>query len=163
MVAGEEFGGKVDVGFGSTGAWIVDGDGLTVTGSFGEANVARDGGGEEFVFEEVAEICRDLLRQVGAIVDHGEDDTFEAEGGVEGLGDAVEGTDELGDAFEGEVFGLHGDKEAVGGDERIEGEEIEGGGAIEQDEGVLRADGLDGVAKAELATVLGDELEISAY
>ncbi len=74
-----------------------------------------------------------------------------ASDGVEGLGDAVEGGHELGDAFEGEVLGLHGDEEAVGGDQRVEGEEVEGRRAVEEDEGVVGADGLEGVAEAEFA------------
>ncbi len=81
------------------------------------------------------------------------------EGGVEGLGDAVEGGHELGDAFEGEVFGLHGDEEAVGGDEGVEGEEIEGRGAVEEDEGVVGADGSEGLAELEFAAFEGDELD----
>ena len=79
--------------------------------------------------------------------------------GVEGLGDAVEGGHELGDAFEGEVLGLHGNEEAVGGYEGVEGEEIEGRGAVEDDEGVVGADGRDGVAELVLAAVEGDELD----
>ena len=75
--------------------------------------------------------------EVGAVVVHGEEDAFEGERGVEGLGDAVERGHQLGDAFEGEVLGLHGDEEAVGGDEGVEGEEVEGRGAVEEDEGVI--------------------------
>ena len=82
--------------------------------------------------------------------------------GVEGLGDAVEGGHQLGDAFEGEVLGLHGDEEAVGGDQRVQGEEVERGRAVEQDEGVFGADGLEGLAEAELAAVLADELDVGA-
>ena len=74
-----------------------------------------------------------------------------ASDGVEGEGDAVEGGHELGDAFEGEVLGLHGDEEAVGGDQGVEGEEVEGRGAIEQDEGVIGAEGVDGFAEAVFA------------
>ena len=59
-----------------------------------------------------------------------------------------------------EVFGLHGDEEAVGGGEGVEGEEVEGGGAIEEDEGEAMADGGEGFAEAELAAGLGDELDV---
>ena len=148
VVAGEEFEGQLAVGFGAAGPGVVERDGLAVAGGFGEADVARDGGLEELVAEERLEIFGDLLGEVGAVVEHGEDDAFEGEAGVEGLGDAVEGAHQLGDAFEGEVLGLHGDEEAVGGDEGVEGEEIERRGAIEDDEGVVGADGLDGVAEA---------------
>jgi hypothetical protein len=162
VVAGEDFEGEVAVGFGSAGAGVVEGYGLAVAGSFGEADVAGDAGFEELFSEEAFEVFSDLLGEVGAVVVHGEEDAFEGEGGVEDLGDAVEGGHELGDAFEGEVLGLHGDEETVGGDEGVEGEEVEGGGAVEEDEGVVVADGGEGVAEAILAAVLADELDVGA-
>src|SRR5216683_3171902 len=162
LVAGEEFEGELAVGFGSAGLGVVEGYGLAVAGGFGEADVAGDAGGEELVVEEGFEVLGDLLGEVGAVVVHGEEDSLEGEGGVERLGDAVEGGHELGDAFEGEVLGLHGDEEAVGGDEGVEGEEVEGWGAVEEDEGVVGADGGEGVAEAILAAVLGDELDVGA-
>ena len=161
-VALEELGGKVAVGFGTARLGVVDGDGLAVTRGFCQADVAGDSGGEELVLEELAEVGGDLLGEVGTVIDHGEDDAFKAERRVEGLGDAVEGADELGDAFKGEVLGLHGDEEAIGGDEGIEGEQIEGGRAVEQDERVVGADGREGVAQAELSAILADKLEVGA-
>jgi len=101
----------------------------------------------------------DLLGEVGAVVEHGEEHALESERGIEGLGDAVEGGHEFGDAFEGEVFCLHGDEEAVGGDESIESEEVEGWGAVEEDEGIVAADGSKGFAELEFAAFEGDEFD----
>ena len=50
-----------------------------MAGGFGEADVARDGGLEELVAEEAAEVVGDLLGEVGAVVVHGEQDAFEGE------------------------------------------------------------------------------------
>ena len=61
VVAGEEFQGEVAVGFGAAGAGIVEGDGFAVAGGFGEADVAGDGGVEELVAEEGAQVFGDLL------------------------------------------------------------------------------------------------------
>ncbi len=129
-----------------------------MAGGFGKTNIARNCRFEELVVEEGLKILRYLLREVGAVVVHGEENAFENEARIEGLADTVKGAHELGDALEGEVLGLHGDQEAVGGDERVQGEEIERGGAVEEDEGVVGADGLDGVAELEFAAVEGDEL-----
>ena len=115
LVADEEFEGEVVVGLCSAGAGVVDGDGFAVAGCFGQADVTGDAGFEEFIAEEALEIISDLLGEVGSVVVHGKEDAFEGEGGVEDMADAVEGGHELGDTFEGEVLGLHGDEEAVGG------------------------------------------------
>ena len=158
----EEFGGEFGVGFGAARAGVVEGDGFAVTGGLGEADVAGNGGFEEFFLEEVAEVGGDLLGEVGAVVGHGDEDAFEGEAGVEAAGNAIEGSDELGDTFEGEVFGLEGYEQSVGGDEGVEGEEVEGRGAVKQEEGIGGADGREGIAQAVFAPVLTDELEVSA-
>jgi hypothetical protein len=54
---------------------------------------------------------------------------------------------------------LHGDEETVGGYQGIEGEEVEGWGTVEDDEGIVGADGRDGFAELVLAAVDGDELD----
>ena len=108
------------------------------------------------------EVFVDLLGEVGAVVVHGEEDTFEGQARVEGLGDAVERGHELGYAFEGEVFGLHGDEEAVGSDQGVEGEEIESRRAVEQDEWVVGADRGEGFAELEFAIFERDELNRGA-
>jgi hypothetical protein len=161
-VAIHEFEGQVAVGFGAAGAGVVECDGFAVAGGFGEAHVAGDGGLEELVVEEVLEVVADLLGEVGAVVEHGEEDAFDGELGVEAGGDAVEGGHELGDAFEGEVLGLHGDEEGVGGDEGVEGEEVERGGAVEEDEGIFGTDGFEAFAETVLAALGGDEFDVGA-
>ena len=68
--------------------------------------------------------------------------------------------DELGDAFKGEILGLHGDDEGVGGAKCVEGEQVERGRAIEDDEVVLVANGRKSVTEFE-CTLLGiGELDV---
>ena len=135
---------------------IVDDGGLAVAGRFGESDVARDRRLAHEVAEEAAELGGNGLRQVGALVEHGEDDAFDGESGVELDPDAVDGVEQLGDAFEGEVLGLHRDEDGVGRDQGVEGEEVEGRRAVEDDELEAVADGLEGVAEAILASVEGE-------
>ena len=161
-VAGKDFKGEVVVGLGAAGFGVVKRDGFAVAGGFGEPDVAGDDGFEQLVAEECFEVFGDLLGEIGAVVEHREQDAFERKGRVEGCGDAVEGGHEFGDAFEGEVFGLHRDEQAICGDQSIEGEEVERGRAVEDDEWVFGADGLKGVAEAELAALGGDQLEVGA-
>ena len=88
----------------------------------------------EQLAEEGLEFAGDSLGEVGAVVEHGEDDAFDEEAGIEGLADALDGVEQLADAFEGEVLGLHGDEDGVGGDQGVEGEQVERGRAVEDDD-----------------------------
>src|ERR1700733_10756395 len=56
VVSGEDLEGKLAIGFGPAGFWVVEGDRLAVAGGFGEADVARDGGLEELVIEESLQV-----------------------------------------------------------------------------------------------------------
>ena len=156
LVAGEEFEGEFAVGFGSSGFGVVEGYGFSVAGGFSEAYVAGNAGGEELVVEEGFEVFGDLLGEIGAVVVHGEEDAFERQAGVEGLGDAVEGRHQLGDALQREVFGLHGDEEAVRGHESVERKEIEGRGTIQEDERIVSPDGFKSLPKPVLAAFEAD-------
>ncbi len=70
--------------------------------------------------------------------------------------------EELADAFEGEVLRLHGNEQAVCGHEGVEGEQVECGRAVEDDEVVGDAQLFEGVAKAGLAVLAVHQLEIGA-
>ena len=55
---------------------------------------------------------------------------------------------------------MDGDKDGIGCDERVQSEEIEGGGAIDEDVGVVVADFLGSLAEAEFAFGKVDEFEV---
>ena len=116
----------------------------------------------EQLSEEGLEFGGDSLGEVGAVVVHGEGDAFDDEAGIEGLADALDGIEQLADAFEGEVFGLHGDEDGVGGDQGVEGEQVERGRAVEDDDVKLVANGLQGVAQAVFAEFGVDQLDVGA-
>src|ERR1700744_1545902 len=77
VVACEEFESKFAVGLGSSRFGIVERYRLSMAGSLGEANITRDRGLEELVVEEALEVFVDLLREVGAVVVHGEENSLE--------------------------------------------------------------------------------------
>jgi hypothetical protein len=81
--------------------------------------------------------------------------------GIEGGANAFEGGDELGDAFEGEVLGLHGNDQGVGGDQDVEREQVERRRAVENHQ--VEA-GLNGLrrAQAKCAIVGGGQLDVGA-
>ena len=116
----------------------------------------------EELAEEGLELAGDSLGEVGAVVEHGEDDAFDEEAGVEGLADALDGVEQFADAFQGEVLGLHGDEDGVGGDQGVEGEQVERGRTVEDDDLELVANGLQGVAEAVLAEFGVDQLDVGS-
>lgn len=150
----------MDIGFGAARAGVVGQDGFPEAGGFGEPDTTRHDGTEYFVFEEFTEVGLDLPGQVGSIVVHGQKNTFDAEAGIEGLFDAVDGVDELGDALEGKEFALNGDEDGVGGDERIQREEVERGWAIDEDVAVVGPEGIDCFFETFFAGFGVDEIEV---
>jgi len=160
--ARQDFFGEFDVAFGSAGLGIVEDRRFSVAGGLGEADVAGNRGFVEKIAEEGLEFAGDSLGEVGAVIIHGEGDAFDEETGIEGLANALDGIEEFADAFEGEILGLHGDEDGIGGDEGVEGQEVEGGRAIENDDLEPVADRLEGVAEAVFAIFGVDELDVGS-
>ena len=131
-----------------------------MTGRFGEADTAGDYGFEDLGAEELAKVGRDLSGQVGAFVVHGEENALNGERVVEGIANAVYGVHESGNAFKGEELALNGDEDGIGCDEGVQGQEIEGGGAVDQNELVLVANGFDLSGEDGFAIVGGNQVEI---
>src|ERR1035441_7513939 len=70
LIAREKLPGQFEVGLGATGAGIIEGYGLAVTGRLGQPDVAWNYGAIEPFAEILAEGFCDLLGQVGAVVVH---------------------------------------------------------------------------------------------
>src|ERR1035437_8579138 len=117
--------GESDIAFRPLGSGVIGQDGFAEAGRFGQTYAAGDDGPEYFIFEEIAEVGGHLTGEVGPVVVHGEEDTFDGQGVLEGFANPVDGVHEFGDAFQGEEFALDGYQDGIGGDRRIEGEEID--------------------------------------
>src|ERR1700690_2370645 len=72
--------GEFDVAFRPLGSGVVGEDGFAETGRFGQADAAGDDGAENFVLEELPEVGGHLPGEVGSVVIHGEEDSFDGEG-----------------------------------------------------------------------------------
>src|ERR1035438_6215553 len=158
----EDLFGEFDVAFRPLGSGVVGQDGFAETGRFGQAYAARDDGPEDFVLEELAQVGGHLAGQVGPVVVHGEEDAFDGEGVLEAFANPVDGVHEFRYSFQGEEFALDGDQYGIGGDEGIEGEQVEGRGTIDQDEVVGVADPAQALAGAGPAIPNVDELQVGA-
>ena len=149
--------GQAQVALRAAGARVVDQRRLAVAGSLRQPHVARDAGCAQLLPEEGLQLARYLLRQVGAIVEHGEHNALDRERRVQALAQAFQRVQKLADAFEREVLRLHGDEDGVGRDEGVDGQEIQRRRTVEDREGIAIADGGQGVAQAELAAILANQ------
>ncbi len=83
--------------------------------------------------EKVPEVGLDLASEIGSVVVHGEEDALDLKWLIEGAFDAVDSVHELGDALQSKELALDGNQDAVGSDQRVEGEQIQRGRAIDED------------------------------
>src|SRR5258708_1189897 len=151
---------EIDVTFRAARFGVVQDHGLAVAWCLGQANVARDRRGKELVAEKLVQLGRDLLREVGTVVEHSQEHALNFKLGIQSGANALDGVKELGDAFQGKVFRLHGDQHRIGGDQRIQGQQVERGGTVNHDEVELFVDGLESVAKPEFPAVGVHQLEV---
>src|ERR1035437_134650 len=112
----EDLFGEFDIAFRPLGSGVISKDGFTEAGRFGQTYAAGDDGPEDFIFEEVAEVGGHLTGKVGPVVVHGEEDTFDGQGVLEGFANPVDGVHEFGAAFQGEEFALEWYEDGIGGD-----------------------------------------------
>ena len=72
-----------------------------------QSNISWNCRGAKFVAEISLQFSRHLLRQVGAIVKHGEDHAFDRQIRIEAGANPLYRVQQLGDSFQRKVFGLH--------------------------------------------------------
>ena len=73
---------------------------------FGQADISWDYALEDLIPEEAAEIGGDLFRECGAVVIHGQENTFDLEISIDRPADTHVGIKELGHALDREVLAL---------------------------------------------------------
>ena len=105
---------------------------------------------------------RDLVRQVVARIEHREQHAVQQQAGIQGRAHALDRADQIRQAFERVVLGLHRYEHQVGGDQRIDRQDAERGGTVDEDEIVVSADRFDRLAQAQRAILGVDELDLDA-
>jgi len=125
---------------------------------FGQTYIARDYGFEDLAAKEAAKICCHLLRERRTIVVHGEEDAFDRKGRIDRPAKPHQCVKELGDTFERQVLALDRYKNGVAGRERIQGKEIEGRRAVDQDVFVFFPRGRDSGFEAILPILHSNQL-----
>ena len=160
--AREELAGEGDVGRRAARLDVVEDGRHAVTRRFAEPDVARDDVLVDAILEELANVFRDLLTEIRALVVHRQQHAGDVERRVERAAHAAERGDEIREAFEREVFAGERNEDGVGGDERVEREEAERRRRVDEDD-------VEGVAKRrehalQSALAIGerDELDLGA-
>ena len=133
-----------------------------MAGGFGQAHIARDDGVEHEAGEVFFQLLAHFQRQAALRVVHGAHDAEDIELGIDSFADFAHGGDEVGNALEGVVFAHHGHDEAVGGHEAVEGEQGEGGRAVDEDVVVFGQKRLDSGFEAHLAGDFLNQLHFGA-
>ena len=104
-----------------------------MAGGFAELDVALDDGLEDQSFEVGLDLFVDLIIEACTAIVHRHQEALYIELGIESLAHDTDGIEELRDPFEGKVFALHGDEYGVGSHQGVDGNQPEGGRAIDED------------------------------
>src|SRR5215472_10385774 len=103
--------GQADVALSSARADVIKQRRFAIAGSFGQPDVARDDRAQQFLVEEFLQFLRDLLRQRGAVVIHGQHHALDLQLRVEALAQPLDGIEQLAHALQSKVLGLHGNED----------------------------------------------------
>ena len=104
---------------------------------------------KSFCAEMLLQLRRHLLRQVGPLVEHGEDHALDHQPGIQVLADALHGVEQLAHTFECKVLGLHGNQDRIRRYKGIQGEQIERWRAVKDDELKAASYRVERIAQAE--------------
>ena len=122
-----------------------------MTGGRGKPYIPGDTGFEQQFAKVGFQFGGNILGEIGALVEHGEHHALDRKPGIKVLADPFDGIEQLANALQGKVLGLHRDQDGIGGNQSIEGEQIEGRRTVEHDVLEAREEGLDGIAQAVFA------------
>jgi len=139
--------------------YVVEYDWFSVAGCLREAYVPRNHRSEYLRAEEAPEVGGDLLGERGTIVIHSEQDALDGKCRVNRAAKAHQCVEQFGDALHGVILALNRHDDRVAGRERVNGKEIEGWRAIDENVVVVLANGLNEVFKLVFASFHADELD----
>ena len=117
----------------STAIGIVEQSWQTVARSFTQLDIALDDGLEDQVLEVLLDLLIDLIVESGTAIVHSHEEAFDLQPCIETLADDTDGIQELRDPLEGKVLALHGDEHRVCSHERIDRDQAQRRGAVDED------------------------------
>ncbi len=94
-----------------------------------------------------------LLREVGSLIEHGNQDPFDFKVRIPLTTDLADRLDELGDTLQGKILALDGDQNAVGRHEGVYGQQIHSRRAIDQNEIVIICDRMKQITESTISAL----------
>ena len=110
---------------------------LAVAGGLGQADVPGDDRGKDLAGEVALDLLGHLHGQVGAAVVHGQQQTLDLDGRVQPAFDNADGGDQVAQALQGIVLTLDGHQDRVGGAQAVQGEKLQRGRAVDENEVIV--------------------------
>src|SRR5688572_20875723 len=142
---------EVTVGLSGRSGWVVLEHGAALHGRFRVAHGLADPRVEDELAEVLLQHLDGFLRVQRATVVHGRQDAADLDGRVEVLADHCERVLQLDEAAQREVLALHRDDDAVRGRERVDRQEPERRGRVDEDVVIAATGGQQALLKGALA------------
>lgn len=104
-----------------------------MTWSLAQSNISRNDRGEHLLTEELFQIGHDLVRQIGSLIEHGQEHAFELQPWITRSPNLLNRRNQCGNAFERKVLTLDGNQDTIGGNQRVNGQYVERGWTVDED------------------------------
>src|SRR5256885_546173 len=127
-----------------------------------QPDVARHSRAAKLLAKKVLELSHDLLRQVGALVEHCQHYAFNAQLWIEPGAYAFNRVQQLADTFEGKVLALHRNQHGVGCNQRVQREQVQRRGTVQHHELEAITQWRERLAHAKLTRLSVDQLKVGA-
>ena len=129
-----------------------------MAGGLGQPHVPGDHRGVHLAGEVPLDLLRHLEGQVGPPVVHRQHHALQLQGGVEPLLRQPDGIQQIAQPLQGVILALDGNQQGVGGAQPIQGQQLQGGGAVDEDKVIALLHLADGVLQPELPAVQANQL-----
>src|SRR5579883_263069 len=122
-----------DVAFGSLGFDVIEQNRPAMARGLTQTDVTGNDRFEELLSEESLQVVHDLPRQIRAVIEHGQNHSFDFEIRMTLAPDLLDGLHQFRNALESEVLTLNRNQNTVRGNQRIYSQDVERWRAIDED------------------------------
>src|SRR5678815_4386179 len=117
--------GQLSISFSPPRLSVILNNGLSVTGRFCQTNISRDNRLEHLETIKVAQVCRDCGREIGSLVVHRQQQTFDHQSGIVEPADSSKRVKEFRHPFKSVVLTLNRHEQRPGGSQGVERQKTE--------------------------------------
>ena len=132
-----------------------------MAGGLRQPHVPGNHRGKDLAREVALDLLRHLEGEVGPAIVHGQQQPLQGDGGVQPPLHDADGGQQVAEAFQGIVFALDRHQHGIRRAQAVEGEQFQGGGAVNEDEVIVCLHLGQGVLQPILPAVQGDHLHRS--